>query len=78
MSHSTTRSPVKRRQLPDDMLALYDAAIAQGWTVTWRNNGHVRWQSPTGAVVFTSATHSDSKAAAHRMRRDLRNNGLEV
>lgn len=43
---------------------------ARGWTVTVRNNSHLRWQYTSGATVFTSFTPSDHQAIRN-IRRDL-------
>lgn len=72
-----TETAIKRRVLPAQLRPLHDLATAQGWTVTVRRNGHLRWRHPSGAQVFTSATTSDWRAV-HKIKRDLRNNGLEL
>lgn len=58
-----------------EMKELAKEAEAQGWVITMRNNGHMKWASPTGAVVFTSATPGD-KNAFNQIRRNLVVNGF--
>jgi hypothetical protein len=60
-----------------DLADLADRARAAGWEVTMRRNNHLKWTSPTGAVVFTSQTPSDHRVL-HRIRQDLRRNGLRL
>lgn len=58
-----------------ELRALQSYAERHGWTITKRRCGHLRWQSKTGAIVFTSSTPSDVRAV-HKIRRDLVRNGL--
>jgi hypothetical protein len=58
-----------------DMKELAKEAEHQGWVITLRNNSHMKWTSPTGAVVFTSATPSD-RNAINQIRRNLVMNGF--
>lgn len=52
-------------------------AAQQGWTITLTAGGHVRWASPTGAVVFSPTTPSDRRARRNTIAR-LRRSGLVV
>jgi hypothetical protein len=45
-----------------------------GWTITLRGSGHLRWVSPAGAIVTTSATPSRSGVRSALM--DLKRAGL--
>ena len=66
-----------RAKLSSEVRKLYDKAISAGWTVERRGRtAHLCWRSPTGARVFTSCT--PASGAAHKVRRDLRHNGLDV
>ena len=50
-------------------------AEGQGWEVERRANGHLKWVSPRGEVVFTSASPSDPRAVSN-IKRDLIRYGL--
>jgi hypothetical protein len=50
------RSPDK------DLTQLMRKAEAQGWVIERRNNGHLKWVSPKGYIVFTGFTHSDPRS----------------
>jgi hypothetical protein len=58
-----------------DLQKLARLALTQGWVLTYRGNGHVRWQSPAGSVVFTGSTPGGGSAVANA-RSTLRRNGL--
>lgn len=53
------------------------AAQEQGWTVAKTRNNHMKFQAPSGAIVFTSSTPSDVRAV-HNLTASLRRNGLDV
>lgn len=59
------------------MKALVKAAKAQGWTVSYTGGGHYKFQSPTGAVVFTASTPGRSRALANT-KALLKRNGLNI
>jgi hypothetical protein len=58
-----------------EMKQLAKEAESQGWVITIRNNSHLKWTSPAGAVVFTSATPGDMNAV-NQIRRNLVLNGF--
>ncbi len=68
---------MRRVKIPAGLKRAYRAALAAHWTVSFTRNGHLKWTSPAGAVVFTPGTpseyHSDKNSVAL-----LRRNGLEV
>lgn len=64
------------RKVKPLLRSLAEDAAKQGWRIFMRPNGHLRWESPEGAVVFTSATPTDWRAV-HRVRADLRRNGYK-
>lgn len=51
-------------------------AMAQGWAIYKRNNGHLAWESPQGGTVYTAATPSDHRAVG-KIISNLRKYGLE-
>lgn len=63
------------RAVPPAVKELVREAYEQGWSIEVRRSGHLRWTSPTGAVVSTSMSASD-RNAAHNIRRDLRRQGF--
>jgi len=50
-------------------------AEEQGWVVSRRANSHLKWVSPGGEVVFSSASPSDPRAVSN-IKRDLFRYGL--
>lgn len=52
-------------------------ARKQGWDITQINNGHLKWVSPIGAVLYTSFSPSDVNAVK-RINRDLIVNGFII
>jgi len=65
------------RGIHKDYKPLVAIARAQDWAVTIANGGHVRFQSPTGSVVFVSATPSDHRGLLNT-RACLRRAGLHL
>ena len=61
----------KRGEIAD----LMRVALAQGWSVKATRGNHIRWQAPTGAIVFSASTPSDVRAYRN-MASDLRKRGL--
>lgn len=60
-----------------DWKSLMKTAKDQGWTVSKTRGEHLRWQAPTGKVVFSASTCSDSRGLANH-RSLLRRNGLSI
>jgi hypothetical protein len=60
-----------------DLRQLARLARRLGWSVTFQRSGHLRWQSPEGARVTSSATPCDRRALLG-LRRDLREAGLNL
>jgi len=52
-------------------------AMERGWEVSLTNGGHLKFVSPTGAVLFTSSTASDWRTWKN-FRSQLRRHGLDV
>jgi hypothetical protein len=50
------RSPDK------ELTQLMRKAETQGWVIERRRNGHFKWVSPEGHIVFTGGTHSDPRS----------------
>ena len=53
-----------------EMKVLAKEAKSQGWEITTKKSNHLRWASPSGAVVVTSLSPSDGNAIK-QIRRDL-------
>lgn len=54
------------------------AAIEQGWTVTKTGGGHLRFQPPKGAPVFTPSTPGGGNRSIDNTRAQLRRAGLNL
>lgn len=54
---------------------LQKEAKKQGWSITIAKAGHLKWRSPTGALVVTSQTPSDPRTI-HNIVRDLQKRGF--
>lgn len=50
-------------------------ARKQGWDILQIRNGHLKWVSPVGAVLYTSFSPSD-RNAVKRINHDLTLNGF--
>lgn len=50
-----------------DLRKLIKVARSQGWTVTKTNNGHYRWESPSGGLVFTPSTPSEYRSSKNSL-----------
>jgi len=61
--------------LKKDVLELQKVATGQGWVVTRNKSNHLKWISPLGGSVFSSATPSDWRALAN-LKRDLKAYGF--
>jgi hypothetical protein len=66
---------VRAMKIPRDVRPLAQRARAQGWHVCACSGGHIRWSSPAGGFVISSATPSDRRAPRN-LRRALRRHGL--
>jgi len=77
--HTSPRMPriYENPAIHPEFRVLVDAAQAQGWTVGPTKSGHLKFQSPTGAVVFASSSPSDWRASRN-LRTTLRRAGLSV
>ena len=53
--------------LHKDWKKLAKVATDAGWNVTPTRGGHIKWQAPTGAVVFSASTPSDKRAMANHI-----------
>jgi len=62
-------------KLHKDIRELANFAEKNGWIVTYRNGGHLKWVSPAGQFFFSSSTPSDRYGVA-QIKRDLRRCGL--
>jgi hypothetical protein len=60
-----------------DLNGLIAQAAQQGWVVIKTGGDHVKWVSPTGAIVFSGSTNSD-KRALQNIKRELRHKGFIV
>lgn len=60
-----------------DLVVLIKQAEDQGWNVTKRNNGHLKWVSPSGTIVYSAASPSDNRAIKN-ITRELRIRGFIV
>lgn len=60
-----------------ELRPLVRAAIAAGWTVTKTGGGHLRFRSPTGALVFAPSTPSDHRSVKNTAA-ELRRHGLDL
>ncbi len=59
-----------------EMRPLVVAAIEQGWSVTVSGGGHLRFRSPTGALVFAPSTPRGGKRSVENTTAQLRRAGL--
>jgi hypothetical protein len=49
-------------RIPEQLRDIAGELKAQGWTAELRSGGHIGWQSPSGAVVISSGSPSDSRS----------------
>jgi len=63
--------------LKKDMKQLVKKARAQGWEVTPTRNGHIRFRSPDGHLIFGASTPSEYRGMKNKIA-DLRRAGLKV
>jgi len=64
-------------RIPKELQRIYKIAVKQGWTVEIRHSGHMKWESPAGAPVFTASTPSDPRGIKNHIAR-LKNAGLVI
>lgn len=60
------------------MRELVEEAAQAGWTVTIRKGGHLKFEHPEAASVFSSSTPSDRRAVLNtraQLRRNLKEAG---
>lgn len=59
-----------------ELRPLVVAAIEQGWEVTVTGGNHLRFKSPTGALVFAPSTPHGGKRSIQNTTAELRRKGL--
>lgn len=64
-------------KLPEAYRTVARLAASAGWRITRLGSGHLRWESPDGAVVITPSTPSCKRGVANAKAR-LRRAGLAV
>jgi hypothetical protein len=52
-------------------------AEKQGWNITQSRSGHIKWLSPTGAIVFSAFSPSD-RHAYKNIKKQLIAKGIEI
>jgi hypothetical protein len=72
-----SRQHITRAFQSADLRELARVALAQGWQLTCRPGGHVKWLSPAGAVVFTPASPGGNRSNTNS-KSQLRRAGLVV
>jgi hypothetical protein len=60
-----------------EIKALVRLAQERGWSVTDTRNGHLKFQSPDGDIVFGPSTPSDWRSVKN-MKAHLRRAGLPI
>lgn len=60
-----------------DLRDLAKAAVQAGWTLFKTGGDHIKWRSPSGAIVFSASTPSDFRVARN-VRTELRKRGLDI
>jgi predicted RNA binding protein YcfA (HicA-like mRNA interferase family) len=63
--------------LRKEMQQIVKVARAQGWEVTPTRNGHLRFRSPDGAMIFGPSTPSEYRGVKNKIA-DLRRAGLVI
>jgi hypothetical protein len=64
-----------RLKIPEAYRALARTALRLGWTISRHGSGHLRWLSPSGAVITTAGSPSDRRSIRNDRAR-LRRAGL--
>lgn len=63
--------------LKKEMKQIVKVAKGQGWEITHTRNGHLRFRSPGGALIFAPSTPSDYRGIKNKIA-DLRRVGLRI
>lgn len=66
-----------RAVIPEPLRNLARLAKKQDWTIERTKGHHIRWTSPTGAVVLSGSTPGDWRNMKN-VRAQLRNAGLVI
>jgi hypothetical protein len=66
-----------RIRVPDGLKTAYKAAKDAGWTFSHSGQNHIRWTSPTRAVVMTPATTRSRRGCLNDVAK-LKRAGLEI
>jgi hypothetical protein len=66
-----------RIRVPEPLRATARLARRLGWRLSRSGTGHLRWESPDGAVVFTTSTPGDRRSTLND-RAELRRAGLRT
>ena len=64
-------------KVPREFAPFARQAVLRGWRVEPTKNLHLKWVAPSGAIIFSSSTPSDRRAALN-LRSQLRREGLDV
>lgn len=62
--------------IPDGLRPAAKKARVLGWEITMTKGHHLRWRSPTGALVFLSSTPRGGRHAIENSLSQLKKNGL--
>jgi hypothetical protein len=65
-------------RVPRELRPLVLAAVEAGWTVERTGGGHLRFKSPSGALVFTPSTPGGGRRSIENCRAELRRKGLNL
>lgn len=65
------------QKIPHDLAKPARAARRQGWEIVPGGSGHLRWHSPSGLVITTSHSPSNSGAVKAALK-DLQKAGLTL
>jgi hypothetical protein len=71
------RSAARSLGVPKDWIPMVEAAVRAGWILTKTGGDHVRWQAPSGKIIFSASSPSD-KRAMYNTRSMLRREGLAI
>lgn len=78
LRHSRAYGPQEARmKIPREFAPYARQAVLRGWRVEPTKNLHLKWIAPSGAIIFSSSTPSDRRAALN-LRSQLRREGLDV
>lgn len=61
-----------------ELRPLVAAAVEQGWDVSISGGGHLRFKSPSGAIVFAPSTPRGGKRSIENTVAELRRKGLNL